>query len=153
MGYKTKMNFAVSGGYTNAGATGAVTDDTTNSWLAVTAPVNTTTRARVTAAAALTMPFLIGSKYGAFRLVFNTDVPATIQTISVYISLDTAYTVSGYFKVSAGNFIKGRNEVVFTWDNFVPPAGKIAGDFKMTPIFLISDFPFLTLFCDIFKLS
>lgn len=134
MGYKKKINFASAGSYSNAGATGTVTDDTTNGWLALTAPINTTTRARVTAAAALTMPFLIGSKYGAFRLVFNTDVPATIQTIAVYISLDTAYTVSGYFKVSAGNFIKGRNEVVFSWDSFVPPAGKTADDFKMSPI-------------------
>ena len=132
--YKKKLNFAVAGSYSNAGATGTVVDDTTNGVLTVTAPMNTTTRARVTTAAATNMPTLLGSNFGAFRLKFTTATPNSIKTLSVYISLDTAYTVSGYFKVSAGNFILGLNEVVLGWDDFVPPAGKTVDDFKMAQI-------------------
>lgn len=132
--YKKKLNFAVPGSYSNAGATGTVVDDTTNGVLTVTAPINTTTRARVTTAAAANMPTLLGSNFGAFRLKFTTTVPNSIKTLSVYISLDAAYTVSGYFKVNAGNFILGLNEVVLGWEDFVPPAGKTADDFKMAQI-------------------
>ena len=129
--YRRKIDFSAAGSYTNAGATGAVVYDATKGVLAVTAPINTTTRARVTTAVASAMPLIVGSDFGAFRLVFNTDLPSAIKTLSVYISMDTAYAVSGYFKVGAGNFILGRNEVVLGWDDFVPPAGKTANDFQL----------------------
>lgn len=69
-----------------------------------------------------------------FVLTVDVDAPEHLATLLVYVALDAGFTVFGYFKVSARNFIRGTNRIYLSWNDFVLPAGKLRADFEAVPI-------------------
>ena len=126
------INFQGTNLFSNINTTGSVGVDA-NNYLQLRVPVNTFVTARRVSGTFDSAHFFLNISE-RYMLSLNIDVPENINAITVYFSLKTDNTQYGYFKIPAGSFIKGRNEFLLGWKDFVFSTGATKANFTYMPI-------------------
>ena len=126
------INFQGDHLFSNINTTGTVDVDA-NGYLQLSVPANTFVTARRKSGTFDTRTFFLNISE-RYMLSVNIDAPENINGITVYFSLKADNTQYGYFKIPMGSFIKGRNEFLLGWKDFVFSAGATKANFTNMPI-------------------